>query len=298
MLSLACELQNQSLDLCHHNGFLCEYHSHFSTKSIGSDAGTSGKLDTERGVHLSKLLEKDLSRILLLAALAIIAFTISKRISRLHPQERRAAWIKLMLAGLILAAVILTLMGKLHWIGAAVAALLVLLRQALPLVLRAFPILQTIIRMRQASAGQQSTVETTILSVRVDMSSGVINGKILAGGFAGQQLSELNEEQLQSLLEYCQKEDLDSARLLISYLERNHQKRWQHGNQYSEATTNGSMDHREALAALGLEEGADKKEVITAHRRLMQKIHPDRGGSDYLAAKINQAKDLLMTAYR
>jgi DnaJ-class molecular chaperone len=51
---------------------------------------------------------------------------------------------------------------------------------------------------------------------------------------------------------------------------------------------------KEALAVLGLDDAAEKDDIIAAHRTLMQKLHPDRGGNDYLAAKINQAKDLLV----
>jgi curved DNA-binding protein CbpA len=54
------------------------------------------------------------------------------------------------------------------------------------------------------------------------------------------------------------------------------------------------MNRDEALAVLGLKNGATADTIRAAHRRLMKELHPDRGGSDYLAAKVNQAKDVLL----
>jgi DnaJ-class molecular chaperone len=83
--------------------------------------------------------------------------------------------------------------------------------------------------------------------------------------------------------------------LLDSYLQRRFPGEAPFGDSGGGATGSGAnLDRKEALAVLGLAEGASEEDIITAHRRLMQKLHPDRGGNDYLAAKINQAKDLLL----
>ena len=83
--------------------------------------------------------------------------------------------------------------------------------------------------------------------------------------------------------------------MLEAYLERVHGEAWREAVEgRGGAKSSGAMTREEAYAILGLETGASKKEIHDAHRQLMQKLHPDRGGTNYLAAKINQAKDLLL----
>jgi curved DNA-binding protein CbpA len=150
---------------------------------------------------------------------------------------------------------------------------------------------------RQAS-GQQSNVETRFIRMTLDHDSGEMNGLILEGRHAGEALQSLSFEQLLELLALYNSEDEESAALLRAYLDRVHGDSWQERQQAQSDNRasgfSGDMSRREACDILGIDEGASEKQIVEAHRRLMQKLHPDRGGSTFLAAKINQAKDLLL----
>jgi DnaJ-class molecular chaperone len=114
-------------------------------------------------------------------------------------------------------------------------------------------------------------------------------------------LAELSEAEFIQLLQYCRQVDEDSARLLESYLDRRFGDSWREddaaepGERHSQnEQRDGALSEVEALDILGLKDGASREDIVEAHRRMMQKMHPDRGGSDYLAALINQAKDVLL----
>jgi hypothetical protein len=132
----------------------------------------------------------------------------------------------------------------------------------------------------------------------LDHGSGSLDGEVLEGRYAGTRLSELPLAALLELLRTCRLEDEDSAQLLESYLERVHGADWRAevaaGSGKAPAAASGPMTRAEAYRILDLEDGAGREAIIAAHRRLMQKLHPDRGGSGYLAARINQAKDCLL----
>jgi len=212
------------------------------------------------------------------------------------PHKRRAEFIKLGFGVAILAAIVLTAAGKMHWIGAALTGLLVAARSLLPSLIRLFPMLSsTLGKSSGKGAGQTSTVTTELLKMTLDHDSGKLAGEVLKGAFSDWRLDELSREQLQQLMRYCVAEDADSVQLLDSYL----QQRFPNATDFDtdEPPQSGStsgMSRQEALDILGLDEEADDEKVIASHRKLMQKLHPDRGGNDYLAAKVNQAKDLLL----
>jgi hypothetical protein len=150
---------------------------------------------------------------------------------------------------------------------------------------------------RRPSAGRVSTVAAAYLSMRLDHDAGTMTGTVLAGRFAGMRLEELGQADLMALLRECRAADDDSARLLEAYLDRR-EPDWRAGfGGQSAGSTSGAgpkSDIEEAYAVLGLAPGADAEAIKEAHRRLMKKVHPDHGGSDYLATEINRARDVLL----
>jgi hypothetical protein len=116
---------------------------------------------------------------------------------------------------------------------------------------------------------------------------------VLLGSLAGKQLSTLPLNSLLSLLNEVAT-DRESKMLLEAFLDRNHPDWRQSSEQEESSTSSGPLTREEALSILSLSGQPSKQEITQAHRVLMQKMHPDRGGSTYLAARINAAKDVLI----
>ena len=158
------------------------------------------------------------------------------------------------------------------------------------------------------AAGDETTVETATLFMRLDHASGRMSGRVRRGPHAGRELAELTLPQLLALLAECRAGDPESVPLLEAWLDRTAPD-WREAEAFAGtgagagagagagtggASPGGRMTREEALAVLGLSEGATEEEIRAAHRRLMRAAHPDQGGSDWLAARINQARDVLL----
>jgi hypothetical protein len=233
-------------------------------------------------------------RLILLAAIAFVLYILLKRAQAAPPHKRRSEYIKLGLGVAVVAVVVLALAGKMHWIGVAATGLLVALRQLGPTLLRLSPMLASKFGQAAPKPGQTSTVATEILSMQLDHDTGELQGEVLQGHYEGWRLSDMDRAQLHELLTYCQAHDADSVQLLDSYLQQRFPGEQDFGEQRAAPESPGGMNRKEALAILGLDESASDEDIVAAHRKLIQKLHPDRGGNDYLAAKINQAKDFLL----
>jgi hypothetical protein len=150
-------------------------------------------------------------------------------------------------------------------------------------------------RMRR-TPGQTSRVRATAVEMELDHDTGAMRGRMLAGQYKDVPLEALDGPTLIKLLGEV---DAESRALLEAYLDRR-DPGWRehveedHGAGRAEPPRHGPMTEEEAYQILGLEPGASSFEVRRAHRSLMKKLHPDQGGSNYLAARVNQAKDVLL----
>jgi hypothetical protein len=143
-------------------------------------------------------------------------------------------------------------------------------------------------------AGRSSTARSAMVEMQLDHDTGAMTGRVLAGAYAGRAVETLSRPELVAFRRELMLDDPDGARLLEAYLDRRFAG-WREADQGErQGRGGGAMSRREALEVLGLAEGASVADIIRAHRTLMKKFHPDHGGSTTLAARVNQAKDVLM----
>ncbi|WEX11731.1 DnaJ domain-containing protein [Chelativorans sp. AA-79] len=157
-------------------------------------------------------------------------------------------------------------------------------------------------RKRTRSEGRRSSVRSAALEMELDHDTGALEGTVLAGRFEGRHLAQMTLEELLQLREDLS-DDAESRQLLETYLDSRfpvwrervdaHEDRGKGG-----APASGPVSKEEAYEILGLEAGASAAEIRQAHRRLMQRLHPDMGGSSFLAARINEARDVLLSDHR
>jgi DnaJ-domain-containing protein 1 len=151
------------------------------------------------------------------------------------------------------------------------------------------------------SAGQSSRVRSAFLEMELEHDSGAMRGRILAGPHEGMMLDALDVATLRGFLVDI---DEESRALLMAYLDRR-EPGWREHIQEDAAAgpdrtgwARGKMTEEEAYQILGVQPGASAEEIGRAHRSLMKKLHPDQGGSTYLAARVNEAKDILLRRHR
>ncbi len=153
-----------------------------------------------------------------------------------------------------------------------------------------------------ARAGRITTARSATIEMRLDHDSGALSGSVLAGPFQGRALDMLARPDCLGLYATCRRDDPEGAALLETYLDRRF-ARWREADESegeARRRTRGggdAMTRDEAYKILGLPQGAGAEEIVRAHRSLMKKLHPDHGGSTALAARVNQAKDVLLNRH-
>ncbi|MGD9660442.1 MAG: molecular chaperone DnaJ [Porticoccaceae bacterium] len=207
-------------------------------------------------------------------------------------ERRRLLWVY-GTSALLIASVLLVATGRMHWLGIAIAALIPLFKTIALWLPRLIPLA----RILGKNVGP-STFTTRGLTITFNLGTGETSGEIFTGPHAGQPLGGLTEAQLKEQLAFFQLNDRQSSLLLQAYMLRkgfggftDGDKR--EGKSDSQAMSQG-MTEEEALQILGLEPGASRDAINKSHKRLIQKLHPDRGGNEYLAAKVNAARDRLI----
>ncbi len=218
-----------------------------------------------------------------------------------QPQAKRNRYIsRLVVMLLVGAALFLAITGRLGVLIAFFAALLPFARRLLPL-LRFIPLLKLFRRRGTPSSTSTSEVVTAELKMSLDHSTGAIDGEVLIGQFKGRHLSDLEFADVLSLYEYCPTTKQDTRSLLVNYMEKMHAGEWsQHLSGQSSPGKEAAKEHEysvtldEAYRLLDLRPGVSRDDVIQAHRRLMSRVHPDKGGSSYLAARLNEAKERII----
>lgn len=236
--------------------------------------------------------------LVVVAILATIAFVFLMRSLWVGKQPKNLST-KIIASAttLLIALAILAGSGRMHWIAATGAAILPFLRRGFFL-LRYLPYLARLMSMfssaqpgATSSGPQQTETSTRELRMSLDHQSGEIYGEVLSGQHEGCALADLSAVEIKEL--YLALRDTESRRLLEAYAARYHPHILEAASEDSNGDTT-EMTRERALKVLGLSGDVTQDEIVAAHRRLIQRMHPDRGGSSYLAAELNAAKNFLI----
>ncbi|MCA8909042.1 MAG: DnaJ domain-containing protein [Rhodospirillaceae bacterium] len=219
--------------------------------------------------------------------------------------------------------IIAVVLGGLALLSRNAVLLLGLLPALLPLFMSSRVLANRVRAARGPSPGQVSRIETASLRAELDHETGEVHGAILRGRHAGATLESLALEEIIEAMEDAAGDDPRSVAILEAYLDRRFGPEWREAvGGYSRAgaagdagdeedaaewreggrsrwgqgrpDAPGAMTREEAYKILGLEPGATTAEIKAAHHRLMKQMHPDQGGTDYIAAKVNEAKAVLL----
>ena len=231
--------------------------------------------------------------ILIISALLLVIVWINRR--KLGSSALRK---KILLYSLLAALIGLAISGKLNWLltgaGLILGFLWLLIQKSL-FIFQSAPFAGPLLfRFIFRHTKNKADFSSDWIRVFIHRPSGAIDGEVLRGEYRNRRLSSLQRHDLDKLLEVLRSQDRKGFLLLQSYLLMRFRQSFQRQDANRQQAAMGEMSKEEALRILGLDDGADEEAIKTAHKQLMQKLHPDRGGSSYLSAKINEARDFLL----
>ncbi len=250
-------------------------------------------------------------RLLTLILTVLAIYLLLRWLYQKNPQKFTRITIYLFIVWVVCFLLVMAVTGRLHWLFVLLAGLLSLGPKYLPIIFRLFPFLKTLRSMfigrraqTRASPGQASSVQSRYFRMILNHDTGEISGTVTSGQFANRSLSELEIDDFKLLMREVQA-DRNSFELLNTYLQSRFGQDYFENFDFETYRSNGDkeapgsvspdeMTADQAREILGLDSTATRDDIISAHRRLMQKFHPDRGGSNYLAAQINRAKQILL----
>ena len=223
--------------------------------------------------------------------------------------QGKAGQIKLAMIVVGLIFLVMAVTGRAPALFAIIGGLMTQVMRLAPLLVQFMPSLKKAYnKSANPEAASQSQVVTNTLKMTLDHASGTMDGEVLVGTLGGRQLQSLSLDELKSLYQYCEQHDAEASRLLMSFIARERSDVWDgdtgHASSAGGSSSGGAgggssaMGKSEALAILGIEEPFTRKQVTQAHRSLMGKFHPDKGGNTYLATKLNNARDILMDSIK
>ena len=208
----------------------------------------------------------------------------------------------LILVGILLILAVVT--GRANAIFAVIGGLIASAFRIAPLLLRFYPQIRDLLYkfgINTPAGPGASRVKTATLDATLDPMSGRIDGLITSGQFEGQTLSSMPIEDIAVFYKFCSDHDPQALRIIEAFVQQEFPEQKNNGNwnasqsnQQAPASADASMSVSEACEILGVTKDASKQEISYAHRKLMAKLHPDKGGSTFLATRVNVAKDTLI----
>lgn len=234
-----------------------------------------------------------MTRFFLLIAIATAGYLIYRLYFRQLLKQGKSGKIQIGLIALGLIFIAMAAMLKAPAFFALIGAAMTQVMRAAPLLIKYAPWLANTLGMKIPGL-RQSTIKTTNLLFTIDSQSGKLGGTVLDGEYTGRHLDELDNASLSALFEHCKVSDPEAAQLLNTYLVRERGGESGTDSNSYPAQEHSDLTMREACDILGVKNDANKQAIEQAYRLLMRQFHPDKGGSNYLAAKVNAAKELLL----